>query len=221
MASTKSDRSLSPSTLSEEGRRDLIARQHRALYGEATGMMSPSEEVPRDQAGNMNAPIGAGPRGPSPRAMDPFGAPGQAPPSEASQDPSRGDKTTSPSGQAAPGFGAFEGKSATPPTGEAGQHSRQLSKSTTAPLTGGMAPIGSRPNPQNQGLNKRTTSPLPSTLGYGFGSNDPSNERSNSSNSNSNSSAPKEGSNNAGMGAWGTGSGVWGSNKIGATSVWG
>ena len=219
MASSKSDRSLSPSTLSEEGRRDLIARQHRALYGEATGMMSPGDEAPRDQSGNINAPIGAGPRGPSPRAMDPFGAPGQGAPGDASQDPSRGDKTTSPSGQAGAGFGAFEGKSATPPIGEEGQHSRQLSKSTTAPLTGGMAPIGSRPNPQNQSINKRTTSPLPSTLSYGFGSNDPNNERSNSSNSNSN--APKEGSNNAGMGAWGTGSGVWGSNKIGATSVWG
>lgn len=219
MASNKSDRSLSPSTLSEEGRRDLIARQHRALYGEGTGMMSPGEEAPRELSGNINAPIGAGPRGPSPRAMDPFGAPGQGGPGDASQDPSRGEKTTSPSGQAGPGFGTFEGKSATPPTGEEGQHSRQLSKSTTAPLTGGMAPIGSRPNPQNQSISKRTTSPLPSALSYGFGSNDPNNERSNSSNSNSN--APKEGSNNAGMGAWGTGSGVWGSNKIGATSVWG
>ena len=213
MASSKSERSLSPSTLSEEGRRDLIARQHRALYGEATGMLSPGDDAPRDQAGNINAPIGAGPRGPSPRAMD-FGAPG-----DAGQDSSRGDKTTSPSGQAGSGFGAFEGTSATPPTGEDGQHSRQLSKSTTAPPTGSMAPIGSRPNPQNQSINKRTTSPLPSTLSYGFGSNDPNNERSNSSNSNSN--AQKEGSNNTGMGAWGTGSGVWGSNKIGATSVWG
>jgi len=221
MASNQSDRSMSPSTLSEEGRRDLIARQHRALYGESSGMLSPSfgEEGQRDQAGNITGPIGAGPRGPSPRAQDSFGAPGQGVPGEAGQDQSRAEKTTSPPIQQPPGFGSFEGNTTTPPTGEDGPHSRQLSKSTTAPLTGGMAPIGSRPNPQNQPMNKRTTSPLPSTLSYGFNAGDQGNERSNSSNSNSN--APKEGSNNAGMGAWGTGSGVWGSNKIGATSVWG
>ena len=214
MASNKSDRSMSPSTLSEEGRRDLIARQHRALYGESSGVMSPGfsgDESPHDQAANPKAPIGAGPRGPSPRAMDPFG--GTA---EAMQDGPRTDKTTSPAGQAAPGFPA----SATPPNGEDGPHSRSLSKSTTAPVSGGMAPIGSRPHPQGQPINKRTTSPLPSALSYGFGSNEQMNERSTSSNSNQN--PQKEGSSNANMGAgWGTGSGVWGSNKIGATSVWG
>lgn len=219
MASNKSERSMSPSTLSEEGRRDLIARQHRALYGEGTGMMSPvfgAEDSPRDQPGNVKAPIGVGPRGSSPRGMDPF-----APLGESAQDAAaRTEKTTSPSGQAAPGFNAFDGKSATPPIGDEGPHSRSLSKSTTAPVSGSMAPIGSRPNPQNQPINKRTTSPLPPSLSYGFGSNEQNNERSNSSNSNAN--AQKEGSNNANMGGgWGTGSGVWGSNKIGATSVWG
>jgi hypothetical protein len=216
MASNKSDRSMSPSTLSEEGRRDLIARQHRALYGEgSTGMMSPTftgEESPRDQAGDVKAPIGGGPRGPSPRARDPFGGPG-----ESGQDAARAEKATSPAGQPAPGFGNFEGPSATPPAGDDGPHSRSLSKSTTAPVTGGMAPIGSRPNPQGQPMNKRTTSPLPSALSYGFGASE-QNERSGSSNSNTN--AQKEGTNTSNMG-WGTGSGVWGSNKIGATSVWG
>lgn len=221
MASNKSDRSMSPSTLSEEGRRDLIARQHRALYGESTGMLSPGfsgDDSPREPAGNTKTAIGAGPRGPSPRAMDPFGAPG-----EAAKDLSRGDKTTSPAGPTAPGFTTFDGASATTPTGgDDGPHSRQLSKSTTAPVAGGMAPIGSRPNAQNQSISKRTTSPLPTGLSYGgggFGSNDANNERSNSSNSNAN--AGKDGSSNAAMAAWGTGSGVWGSNKIGATSVWG
>jgi hypothetical protein len=217
MASNKSDRSMSPSTLSEEGRRDLIARQHRALYGESSGMISPGyagDDSPRDQTGNAKAPIGGGPRGPSPRVMDPFG--GSA---DGGQDGGRADKTTSPSGQAAPGFTTFDGKAATPPTGEDGPHARSLSKSTTAPVSGGMAPIGSRPHPQNQAMNKRTTSPLPAALSYGFGAND-QNERSTSSNSNPN--AQKEGSSTANIGAaWGTGSGVWGSNKIGATSVWG
>jgi hypothetical protein len=206
---------MSPSTISEEGRRDLIARQHRALYGNEGATPAPgfgADDTGRDQAGNMKTPIGAGPRGPSPRAADPFGAPGL-------QD----DKQTSPSGPQSSGFGGFEsvaqsGKAGTPPVGEDGTHSRQLSKSTTAPLTGGMAPIGSRPHPQGQAMNKRTTSPLPSSLSYGFGSGE-NNERSNSSNSNNN--APKENTGSAALGTWGTGSGVWGSNKIGATSVWG
>jgi len=85
-----------------------------------------------------------------------------------------------------------------------------------------MGPIGSRPNAQaapSQSLNKRTTSPLPSSMGYNFGTNEQIADRAPSSNSNSN--APKESSSGSGMGAWGTGSGVWGNNKIGTTSVWG
>ena len=110
----------------------------------------------------------------------------------------------------------------TPTAGDDNSHTRHLSKSTTAPLQGGMGPIGSRPNTQhaaNPSLNKRTTSPLPSSMSYGFGSNEQVNERSTSSNSNSN--AQKESGNNPAIGTWGTGSGVWGSNKIGQTSVWG
>ena len=228
MASNKSDRSMSPSTLSEEGRRDLIARQHRALYGaDGTPLTAPGfgdENSPRDPPGK--GPIGVGHRGPSPRAMDPFGPPGANAPIDAGQGPdaARGEKATSPSGQPSAGFGGFEGpaasgKTGSSPTGDEGPHSRQLSKSTTAPLAGGMGPIGSRPNPGNQPMSKRTTSPLPSTAPYGFGASEQNNERSGSSNSNSN--GPKEGSGNAGMGVWGTSSGVWGSNKIGATSVWG
>lgn len=202
---------MSPSGISEEGRRDLIARQHRALYGNDGNPLNASAGYPGDE-GQQNQPgnptIG-GPRGPSPRNMDRFGAPGQGQ-SQENSDQARNDKPT---------FGGFD-QAVTSGTGtnEEGGHSRQLSKSTTAPLAGGMAPIGSRPNPQNQTLNKRTTSPMPSGLGYGFGATDQSNERSNSSNSNAN--ASKEGSSNTGMGGWGTGSGVWG-NKIGTTSVWG
>lgn len=227
MASNKSDRSHSPSTLSEEGRRELIARQHRALYGSETANFIPQGAF--DESANTKGPIGGGPRGPSPRAGDPFGGLGQGAPGlessvQVSQESGRPEKTTSPAG--APGFGTFEGagqssgKVPTPPTGDDSSHARHLSKSTTAPLSGGMAPIGSRPNPQHsasQSLNKRTTSPLPASTPFGFGSSEQTNERSTSSNSNS----KKEGGGSSGIGAWGTGSGVWGSNKIGATSVWG
>lgn len=230
MSSTKSERSMSPSTRSEEGRRDLIARQHRALYGgEAAAFVgqTPFENVsPRDQQtpGSNTTPGGA--RGPSP-----FGAGAHAEGSgvgaNAGQD-GRPEKAGSPAGQAAPGFGSFDSqlqssgpKSSSPTSGEETSHSRQISKSTTAPISGAMGPIGSRPNvapAPNQSLNKRTTSPLPSSLGYSFGNNDQNSDRAASSNSNTNNQ--KE-SSQAGIGAWGTGSGVWGNNKIGTTSVWG
>jgi len=239
MSSNKSDRSMSPSTLSEEGRRDLIARQHRALYGgEGAAFVGQTpygiDDIgTRDQPGapQNNAPATA--RGASPRSVDPFSAPGQPSQNEQNtvigQDTSRAEKAGSPSGQTAPGFGSFEapiqssgGKSSSPTSGEEVSHSRQISKSTTAPISGGMGPIGSRPNAQpapNQSLNKRTTSPLPSSLSYNFGNNEQINDRAPSSNSNSN--AQKESSSGSGMGSWGTGSGVWGNNKIGTTSVWG
>ncbi|EXJ79661.1 hypothetical protein A1O3_07941 [Capronia epimyces CBS 606.96] len=240
MSSSKSDRSMSPSALSEEGRRELIARQHRALYGAENSAFvgqipfTADDATSRDQGATVPTSSAGAARGPSPRGVDPFGISGQVQQSEGTaqgapgQDGSRVEKAASPSAQASSGFGNFDpsmqssGKAPTPPSGEESSHSRQISKSTMAPGTGGMGPIGSRPNAQqapNQSLNKRTTSPLPSSLGYGFGSNEQNADRANSANSTSN--ATKESSANSGTGAWGTGSGVWGSNKIGATSVWG
>jgi hypothetical protein len=241
MSSNKSDRSMSPSTLSEEGRRELIARQHRALYGsEGAAFMgqvpfSPEDAGSRDQTGSVSSNVTGAVRGPSPQRSDPFGMPGQASQDQnnaqgagAGPDGARVEKAASPSAQTSTGFGSFDapgagsGKAPTPPTGEESSHSRQISKSTTAPVSGGMGPIGSRPNPQqapNQSLNKRTTSPLPSSLAFGFGANEQNTDRAGSASSNSNNQ--KESSANSGVGAWGTGSGVWGSNKIGTTSVWG
>jgi hypothetical protein len=229
---------MSPSTLSEEGRRNLIAQQHRALYGAEGAPFMPSPgfgdaSSSMDPSAAGKGPMGGAPRGPSPRGMEPFamagqgGQPGDLSAQGVSQDLSR-EKATSPPGQIPAAFGTFEapgqavGKTSTPPTGDDGSHARQLSKSTTAPLTGAMGPIGSRPTGQQapgQSLNKRTTSPLPSTMPYAFGTTEQGNERSGSSNSNA--GAGKENPPNSSLGAWGTGSGVWGSNKIGATSVWG
>ena len=225
VSSNKSDRSMSPSTLSEESRRELIARQHRALYGNESssylpqGMYGDGNDS-RESGGNASGQSTTGGQGNSPRGMDPFGM-GPSAQNEGSgqassmQDTSRQEKSSPPGLGAVPSnFGAFENPqnsatTSTPPQGEEG-HQRSMSKSTTAPVGGGMGPIGSRPPTQhapNQGLTKRTTSPLPS--GHNFGSMH-SNEQ-NSQNQTSNSS----------MGPWGTGSGVWGNNKIGTTSVWG
>lgn len=249
MSSNKSERSMSPSTLSEEGRRELIARQHRALYGNEGGAAgfvpqsgySDDGNAPREQSSGVPTSSAGGMRGSSPRGMDPFGmgqSATQSGPGEnnaqnnstAQQDPGRGESSASPSTGTAPSsFSNFEsatqqaGKSTSPSGGES--PSRGVAKSTTAPIGSGMGPIGSRPaqqqQSQNNGLTKRTTSPLPSSLNYGFGPNEQntSNERAGSSNSNNN--TQKDSGSNPAMGAWGTGSGVWGSNKIGATSVWG
>ena len=243
VSSAQSDRSQSPSTMSEEGRRDLIARQHRALYGGESSAFSPQgmygENEARENSLGPQLSNNGQAQGNSPPAQDPFrmtnrqgDGPGQS--STSLHEKNRMDKTASPSaGSGPPTFGTFEpasqqaGRSSTPPSGGEG-HSRTMSKSTTAPVGSGMGPIGSRPNAQQgppQGLNKRTTSPLPNqSLNYGsFGTGDSTTaERTASSNSNSNQKDSQTSASGSNIGAWGTGSGVWGSsNKIGTTSVWG
>ena len=208
---------MSPS-ISEEGRRELIARQHRALYGnEGAAFVPQSGFGDEQQSGSGKAP---GARGPSPRGMEPFNLPGQSqqPGDAASHPMSQSEKSGTPAVPTTTGFNQAPASA----TAEDTSHARQLSKSTTAPLGGGMAPIGSRPTIQQapgQNLNKRTTSPLPSSVPYGFAAAEQSSDRAGSSNSNNN--TQKENTSNPNIGTWGTGSGVWGTNKIGATSLWG
>ena len=57
--------------MSEEERRELIARQHRALYGEQSQLYG-SNNPTSSQDARVNPPPGAN-RGPSPLAFDPFG----------------------------------------------------------------------------------------------------------------------------------------------------
>ena len=80
------DRVMSPSAMSEDDRRELIARQHRALYTSGQSEGSHSEDgVPLDEgnpsrgtnpnSNGASAPgsNAGGTRGPSPMAFDPFG----------------------------------------------------------------------------------------------------------------------------------------------------
>lgn len=209
MASNKSDRSMSPSTLSEEGRRELIARQHRALYGPDGSGFSPQGSYTPDTGISEQGPPNQGPgpqnmRGPSPRhGVDPFGGQQQQ---EIIPQPSAEGKTTSPNAHQ-------QGKAPTPPVDDS-THQRAISKSSTAPVQGGMGPIGSsRPNLPGQNLNKRTTSPLPGGLAYGSFNIAEVNERSSSQ-----TSGGANQSTNPGIGAW-PASGVWGT-KIGGSNVW-
>ncbi len=248
--------------MSEDSRREMIARQQRAFYaGEPApyygeGAFGDDSHTPRpgtQGSGNPSSAAG-GVRGPSPLAFDPFGmaprpvqngsgevagqqssgepgqgqqATGTGPSPIQPQQRSRANSTSSPSSNQN-GFSLFENgaqqSSRTSTSSPGGSPPRQLLKSTTTPAGSGVAPIGTRPNQASQGqatnpaLNKRSTTPLPSPLSYGFAANDNANaaERSTSAASN-----PPAGTSNADVGlGWGSNSGVWGAPKN-SLSVWG
>lgn len=256
------DRVMSPSAMTEEERRELIARQHRALYaGNPDGHQS--EDGPHMDENNTsrgtnihsNGPSApgsnaGGTRGPSPSsAFDPFGhqqngnidtTPVQTPATEqgphigqsnaASPTRSRTNSVSSPSSKSA-SFSLFDNAGAqaqssrTSASSPGGSPPRAQRVSTTPVTSSGVAPIGTRPTrDQNSAVanNKRSITPLPSPLSYGFAQeNDPFNNISKERSS----PAPSNNSTPNGQGADGLGwSKVWGpSNKSVGTvaSVWG
>ena len=234
---------MSPNAMNEEDRRELLARQHRALYGNDSTLYTSDSATPRQ--GPQDARIStnaAGARGNSPLAFDPFGTQNPSSATEPSvqmpareqlqkqdsavgKQSSRRNSNSSPSSQPN-SFGLFENaqqSSRTSTSSPGGSPPLQGPKSTA---TAGPAPIGTRPA-QSQaaaapGLSKRSTTPLPSPLSYGFSANEQntSNERSTSAASNPASNVPEK---NVGLGGWGNSSGVWGTGKnLGVqASVWG
>jgi hypothetical protein len=164
--------------MSEEERRELIARQHRALYGDSSSLYH------NNPTSSQDVRVSAAGRGPSPLAFDPFGMQASNASGEGSvQMPPRGDKdattggaqearansNSSPSNQT-PAFGLFDNAqqaSRTSNSSPGASPPRQGSKSNSS----GVAPIGTRPT-ANQGptagapMNKRATTPLPSPLSY-------------------------------------------------------
>ncbi|KAJ5182582.1 hypothetical protein N7492_000198 [Penicillium capsulatum] len=237
MSANKSDRSTSPAAVSEESRRDLLARQHRALYGNESPAFFPpgplSEDNSRPESQVAGTPSSAGVRGASPRGVDPFGLTQPAGPAADAasglQSPSRANSTSSPSSAINAAFPEQPVTSTSSP----GDSPSSRQTSGTGPI-GSVGPIGSRPAPgqtsapaSNPTLNKRSTTPLPSPLGFGFTPGEAAaNERSASAASNpavtpaANVPGPKDG--NVGLG-WGNGSNVWGSKSgLGVqASVWG
>ena len=182
--------------MNEDDRRQLIARQHRALYG--------SEGAPMYDGGNhgdSQAPrqghsgAGTGARGPSPRTHDPFNrgqsqphsavgeTPGHFPSSEQQQQTatgpspntqqqrSRANSNSSPASNQQ-GFNLFDSnaqQSSRTSTSSPGESSAQQAKTSMAPTSAGVAPIGTRPaqgQAPNPALNKRSTTPLPSPLSF-------------------------------------------------------
>ncbi|KAH8702410.1 hypothetical protein BGW36DRAFT_356533 [Talaromyces proteolyticus] len=249
MSGNKSERSLSPAAMSEEGRRDLIARQHRALYGNESPAFFPSgslgddaHSARTDNANSATPTSGTGGVGSSPRGIDPFGLPqpqpeglvqGGAPNTVAGrQSPTRANSTRSPSTGGA-SYGLYESnveQSATSTSSPGGTDSPSSRQMPSKP-SGSVGPIGSRPSQPttsqaaNSALNKRSTTPLPSPLGLGFTPNEAAasaNERSTSSTSNHINPAHASNKESAFASGWGTNSGVWGSKNLGVqASVWG
>ncbi|MCJ1257835.1 hypothetical protein MMC24_005661 [Lignoscripta atroalba] len=259
----KPERAISPNTMKEEDRRELIARQHRALYATESapfyegGNFGDDNHTPRPAAPTPSGPSSAvAGRGNSPLVFDSFGMnqnqtqnvsgenPGQfssneqgqhsqnaptGPSPKPPQQRSRANSTSSPASNNQ-SFSLFENaaqQSSRTSTSSPGGSPPRPTKSSTAPIGSGVAPIGTRPAQSqavNPSLNKRSTTPLPSPLSYGFApkenaaASSNANERSTSAASN-----PSAGAKDSSMSMnWGSSSGVWGKNPLGVqASVWG
>lgn len=220
-SSGKPDRSMSPNAnaMSEEDRRELIARQHRALYGDGSNLYNADGSSDRARSQDVSGRDASPYDGYNGQAQSGADSVVQMPPRD------RAENTASPAGNS--------------PQGDS-QHARtSTSPAASPPLQGGVnktgstgvAPIGTRP-PQNAGavggINKRATTPLtPSSLSYGYSSSETQNtslgndERAVSSSQNVQTGGDKT----AGLGgsAWGNNAGGgWGKNALGTqASVWG
>ncbi|QIX01276.1 hypothetical protein AMS68_006793 [Peltaster fructicola] len=209
-SSAKSDRSMSPNTMSEEDRRDLIARQHRALYGDNSSLYNPDGSA-RAKSQDVRS-VG---RGPSPLAFDQYGSQAQ-PGADGQVSRDRTESTASPAAQQA--LGETQQRTSTTSPGASPPHQ-------SGPRGSSVAPIGTRPPQGAPGMNKRATTPLtPSSLGYGYsgepqGANLGKDEHAAAATTNSSLSGDKVGPLG---GNWGSNSGVWGKSTLNSqASVWG
>ena len=239
--------------MNEEDRRELIARQHRALYGADSAsfygtQFGEDNNTPRPTNQTAQGAPGQASQGQrnSPLSYNAFGMPSdqlssgmdnsnqyaneqtvKGPSPKQPHSRSRANSTSSPASNHQ-NYNIFE---------NAAQQSSRTSTSSpggSPPRSGknGVAPIGTRPTqPQGQAINpvlqKRSTTPLPSPLSYGFAPSDgqnqmaatsTANERSTSAASNPTANSQKE---NISLN-WGSSSGVWGKNSLGVqASVWG
>jgi hypothetical protein len=230
--------------MSEEERRELITRQRNALYGEGAAYPENAgfddNGTPRPGTQGSGSQSATGIRGHSPLAFDHFNAQSNQgesgnqqtatePQSAAGQAPgqqrSRANSTSSPSSNPTSSFSIFESaaqqSSRTSTSSPGGSPPRQGGK---APTSSGVAPIGTRPSTQapNPALNKRSTTPLPSPLSYGFAANNEDSHAEKDGRTTSAASNPNaQGQQDVGLG-WGSKSGVWGKNSLGVqASVWG
>ncbi|KAI0195790.1 hypothetical protein EV127DRAFT_477508 [Xylaria flabelliformis] len=217
----KPERALSPGSISEDERRDLIQRQRSALYGDGH-----YDDAGAGRPGVPGLSATSSQRGPSPLAFD-YGRPAPGAAEGASQpgDPqvlSRANSNASPQSNAPANIGALRTSNSSP-TG--GSPPRAGASSRPGQSGGIVAPIGTRPSISSQvpnpALIKSSTTPLPSPLSHGIsasGNGDENHGPPTSGASGNPASATAEGYN-----GWGNRSGVWGnkSNLGVQASVWG
>ncbi|KFY72969.1 hypothetical protein V499_06919 [Pseudogymnoascus sp. VKM F-103] len=222
---TKPDRALSPSTMSDDSRRDLIARQRSALYGDSTfpeGSFVDENGVTRQatpaQPGRGHSPLAFEAPAPKDAAAGAVGTPAEE---RSSPFENRG-ASGSPAANSPPNAKGQSGSVA--PIGTRPAATTANSSNSTA-TTGTTTPTTSSTAAPNQATaQKGRTTPLPSPLSYGFGApaaqekgEDAKEGASNAQGGNGN------GNGNGGMG-WGKGAGggVWGKGSLGVqASVWG
>lgn len=213
--------------MSEDARRDLIARQRSALYGEGpfadTGGYVDETGQPRQglpgHPGGPSALRGASPlayeygrnQPAHPDATGPAGDPNAA-------QRSRTSSNASPQSNPPGGKGPLEQANRTSNSSPGGGSSQN----GKAPVNKAVAPIGTRPSaptggppPQgtvNPSLSRQSTTPMSPLNGDAAGSN------ANGASANmATTGAPSE--NSTGLGNWGQRGGPWGSKA--QTSVWG
>ncbi|KAI1484813.1 hypothetical protein F5X96DRAFT_675263 [Biscogniauxia mediterranea] len=207
----KADRALSPGSMSEDERRELIARQRSALYGEASF---------EDGASRAGAP-----------GLPPTTTPGGPQTGEGSAQ-SRSNSNASPQSNPPTNIGMFENAVSQ----QASRTSNSSPTSGSPPRVGGaaksgqagntVAPIGTRPSgvtqATNPALSKRSTTPLPSPLSHGFSASSNNDENGQGISTSGAPSNPASASAD-GYNGWGGRSGVWGnkSNLGVQASVWG
>ena len=176
MSGNKSDRSRSPAAMSEEGRRELLARQHRALYGnDSPAFFPPTSSFSGDDAHSARgenttsgtpASTNNAVRGPSPRGTDPFApseplVPGATANSSAAgttaaagsgagggrQSPSRANSTSSPNAGTMPSYGLYDSTAEQPVTSTSSPGGKDSpSRTLSSGPIGSVGPIGSRPS---------------------------------------------------------------------------
>ena len=235
--------------MNDDDRRELIARQHRALYGNEGPLYDQDANTPKPSQPTSGHTSAAGGRGPSPREYGSFSlGPGFSQPTDDNAQLNPGDqnqqhqKRPSPKPQTG---NSHENSTTSPVSNPTSQNfsifesgAQQSSRTSTSSPGGspprpgkisgsGVAPIGTRPaqasNPAI--VNRRSGTPSQSPLSHGFTANNDSlnvrggNDRAPSSASNPSSGAPKEQTTSA----WGSNSGVWGNsgNNKSVGAVWG
>lgn len=219
------DRTLSPGGMSEDARRELIARQRSALYGEgpfgeAAGYIdetgTPRQGLPTHPGGPSSM------RGPSPLAYE-YGrnAPDAGAQAPADQQRERASSNASPQSNPSGPKGPLEHANRTSnssPGGGSPQNGKPAGGKTVAPI--GTRPSGpaSSQGPVNPALTRQSTTPLPSPLNHGYSAPGSGDVTTSAGASNPSSTTATSGNESSGLSGWGQRAG-WGPKA--QTSVWG